>query len=75
MVSATALARLELQTSRFKNWHAFLILSLLSTVGLILGWGLNYYFTVEHLEARFCVPFDLGCIKIPHSSETLPSHE
>lgn len=75
MISATALARLELQTARCKNWYAFLILSLLSTVGLILGWGLNYYFSVEDLDTGFCFPFDLGCIKIPHSSETLPSHE
>ncbi len=41
MISATALARLELQTSKFKNWQAFLILSVLSTVGLVLGWFLN----------------------------------
>lgn len=75
MISATALARLELQTARFNNWHAFLILSLLSTVGLMLGWGLNYYFSVDYLEAGFCFSFDLGCIEIPHSSETLPNHE
>ena len=41
MVSATALARLELQASKFKNWQAFIILSVLSTVGLVLGWFLN----------------------------------
>jgi hypothetical protein len=70
MLSATALARLELQTSRFNNWHAFIILSLLSTLGLMLGWGLNYYFSVDHLESRFCLPFDLGCIEIPYGGDT-----
>ena len=75
MISATALARLELQTARFKNWHAFLILSLLSTLGVIFGWGLSYYLSAEHLEARFCFPFDLGCIEIPHSAEKMPNYE
>ncbi|CAD5973194.1 hypothetical protein PCC9214_03963 [Planktothrix tepida] len=75
MLSATALARLELQTSRFSNWQSFIILSILSTFGLILGWALNYYFSVDHLEFKFCFPFDLGCIEIPHSAPTPPHQE
>ncbi|WP_156093083.1 hypothetical protein [Planktothrix serta] len=74
MLSATALARLELQTSRFNNWPAFIILSLLSTVGLILGWGLNYYFSVDHLASKFCLPFDLGCIEIPYGVD-IPNYQ
>jgi len=66
MVSATALARLELQTARFKDWHSFIILSILSTLGLILGWGLNHYFSFGHLESQFCLPFHLGCIHVPY---------
>ncbi|HBK24313.1 MAG TPA: hypothetical protein DDZ60_17975 [Planktothrix sp. UBA10369] len=72
MLSATALARLELQTARFKNWHSFVILSILSTIGLILGWGLNHYFSFGHLESRFCFPFHLGCIHIPYHGEIPP---
>lgn len=66
MVSATALARLELQTARFKDWHSFVILSILSTIGLILGWGLNHYFSFGYLESQFCLPFHLGCVHIPY---------
>ena len=66
MVSATALARLELQTARFKDWHSFIILSILSTLGLILGWGLNHYFSFGHVESQFCLPVHLGCIDIPY---------
>ncbi|OIP69830.1 MAG: hypothetical protein AUK43_11705 [Oscillatoriales cyanobacterium CG2_30_40_61] len=69
MVSATALARLELQTARFKDGQSFIILSILSTLGLILGWGLNHYFSFGHLESQFCLPFHLGCIHIPDHGE------
>ncbi|HEY9865435.1 MAG TPA: hypothetical protein V6D21_14770 [Candidatus Obscuribacterales bacterium] len=69
MVSATALARLELQTARFKDGQSFIILSILSTLGLVLGWGLNHYFSFGYLESQFCLPFHLGCIHIPYQGE------
>jgi len=38
VVSANSLARLDLQTLRFSQWQAFLILSIVSLAGLGLGW-------------------------------------
>jgi len=38
LMSAESLARLELQTSRFTQWQAFWILSIVSLAGLGLGW-------------------------------------
>ena len=43
MLSATILARTELQTIGVKHWLAFLILMSISLTGLVLGWDLHYY--------------------------------
>nr|WP_317270796.1 hypothetical protein [Arthrospira sp. PLM2.Bin9] len=41
-LSATILARLELQTHSTKNWQAFLVLCLVSMLGLVVGWQLHH---------------------------------
>lgn len=65
MISATALARLELQTSKFKNWQAFLILSLLSTVGLVSGWLLKYTLTAAvNNDVKWCFILIKGCLNL-----------
>ncbi len=49
MLSASILARTELQTIGVKHWLAFLILMTISLTGLVLGWELHYYtFFGEH---------------------------
>lgn len=65
MISATALARLELQTAKFKNWQAFLILSLLSTVGLVVGWLLKYsLIEAAYRNIKWCFILFKWCINL-----------
>lgn len=41
-LSATILTRMELQTHSTKNWQAFLVLCLVSMLGLVVGWQLHH---------------------------------
>ncbi|MDJ1184852.1 hypothetical protein [Roseofilum casamattae] len=42
LLCAGALARVDLQTLGFSEWHAFLVLSSTSGMGLALGWVMAY---------------------------------
>ncbi len=41
---SAAIARLDLQTGPFRPWQDFLILFVVATLGLSLGWGLYFLF-------------------------------
>ncbi|MCT7962083.1 hypothetical protein NG791_15535 [Laspinema sp. D1] len=41
---SAAMARLDLQTGPFRPWQDFLILFVVATLGLSLGWGLYFIF-------------------------------
>ena len=42
LLCAGALARVDLQTLGFSEWHAFLVLASTSSTGLVLGWVMAY---------------------------------
>ena len=42
LISAVALARLDIQVSGWKNWHSFAILATISLTGLVLGGTIEF---------------------------------
>jgi hypothetical protein len=42
-IAACMLARLDMQTAGLQQWQAFGVLSIVSLIGLELGWILNHY--------------------------------